>query len=270
MVNDQIFDLTGKVVIVTGGSRGLGRVFSEACSAFGANVVVAAREQAKIDETLAVLAANKGESLGISVDMTVEEDIDKMIGETLKKFGRIDVLFNNAGTTRKHRFIHEETNEDFDFIINTNLRSPFQVLRAVLPAMMEQKSGSIINISSTAGLRAEKPEIAPVAYSAAKAALIVMTQIAALEYAEHGVRVNCIAPGVHHSELGRGHGLAPQTPEQQAAHEERMAKIMADVAMGRYGNAEEMAGLAVLLASDASSYITGQVFVEDGGRSIKH
>lgn len=267
----RIFDLTGKVILVTGGSRGLGRCFSEACAAFGGNVVVVARDQGKIDETLNVLAKNNVETLGISADMTKEEDIQRMVDETVKKFGRIDVLFNNAGTTRPHRLIHEEIVEDFDFIINSNLRSPFLVLRAVLPIMIKQNKGVIINISSTAGLRAELPEIAPVAYCAAKAGIGVMTQIAALEYAKYNIRVNCIAPGIHHSELNRGHGpQKPFTPEEIAAREERRKRVLADFPMGRYGDAEELAGLAVLLASDASSYITGQIFVQDGGRSCKH
>ena len=271
MITNDIYDLTGKVVLVTGGSRGLGRVFSEACSAFGANVVVAARDKGKVDETIEVISKNKGECLGIAADMTVEEDINRMVAETLKKFGRIDVLFNNAGTTRKHKFIHDETNEDFDFIINSNLRSPFQVLRAVLPTMIKQNYGVVINISSTAGIRAELPEIAPIAYCAAKAGINVMTEIAALEYAQYGIRVNAIAPGIHHSDLNRGHGAqAALSPEEQAAAEERSKRVLADFPMGRMGNAEEMAGLAVLLASDASSYITGQVFTEDGGRSCKH
>jgi len=271
MITNDIFDLTGKVVLVTGGSRGLGRVFSESCSAFGANVVVAARDQGKIDETLAVLAANKGECFGIAADMTREEDINKMVSGTLERFGRIDVLFNNAGTTRKHKLIHEETNEDFDFIINTNLRSPFQVLRAVLPTMIKQNYGVVINISSSAGLRAEYPEIAPLAYCEAKAGIILMTQIAALEYAKYGIRVNCIAPGIHESELNRGHGdQGLLSPEQQAAEDEKMRKTIEDFPMGRIGKAGELAGLAVLLASDASGYITGQVFTEDGGRSCKH
>jgi len=272
MIGKNIFDLTGKVVLITGGSRGLGRAFSEAVAAFGADVVIAARDQGKIDETLGVLAKNKIKTLGISADMTKEEDIQRMVNETLKKFGRIDVLFNNAGTTRPQRPIHEEVIADFDTIINTNLRSPFLVLKYVLPVMIKQNKGAIINVSSTAGLRAEFPEIAPVGYCAAKAGINVMTQIAALEYAKYNIRVNCIAPGIHHSELNRGIPTSskPPTPEEIAAKEERFKKIIEDFPIARFGNAEELAGLAVLLASDASSYITGQILVEDGGRSIKH
>jgi len=272
MIDNKIFDLTGKVVLITGGSRGLGRSFAEAVAAFGATVVIAARDQGKIDETLNVLAKNKIRTLGISADMTKEEDIRRMIDETLKKFGRIDVLFNNAGTTRPHRPIHEEVVPDFDYIINTNLRSPFLVLKYVLPVMIKQNKGNVIMVSSTAGIRAEFPEIAPVGYCAAKAGINVMTQIAALEYAKYNIRVNCIAPGIHHSELNRGipTSKTPPTPEEIAAKEERFKRIVADFPMGRFGDADELAGLAVLLASDASSYITGQIIAQDGGRSIKH
>jgi len=146
MIDNKIFDLSEKVVLITGGSRGLGRAFAEAVAGFGANVVIAAREQGKIDETLSVLAKNKVQTLGISADMTKEEDIRKMVDGTLKKFGRIDVLFNNAGTTRMQRPIHEEVIADFDFIINSNLRAPFLVLRAVLPVMIKQKNGVVVNV----------------------------------------------------------------------------------------------------------------------------
>jgi NAD(P)-dependent dehydrogenase (short-subunit alcohol dehydrogenase family) len=272
MTDKGIFDLTGKVVLITGGSRGLGRACAEAVAAFGANIVIAARDQKKIDETLGILAKYKVETLGISADMTKEEDIKRMVDETLKKFGRIDVLFNNAGTTRPQRPIHEEIVADFDIIIDTNLRSPFLVLKYVLPVMIKQNKGSIIITSSTASLRAEFPEIAPVAYCAAKAGLNVMTQIAAIEYAQYNIRVNCIAPGIHPTELHREmpESKTPPTPEQEAAMKERGKKIFEDIPMNRFGNADELGGLAVLLASDASSYITGQVMVQDGGRSAKH
>jgi NAD(P)-dependent dehydrogenase (short-subunit alcohol dehydrogenase family) len=272
MTDRGIFDLTGKVVLITGGSRGLGRACAEAVAAFGADVVIAARDQGKIDETLSILTKYNVETLGISADMTKEEDIKRMVDETLKKFGRIDVLFNNAGTARPQRPIHEEVIADFDIIINSNLRAPFLVMKYVLPVMIKQNKGSIIITSSTAGLRAEFPEIAPIAYCAAKAGLNVMTQIAALEYARYNIRVNCIAPGIHPTELH--HEMpkeeTPPTPEQEAAMKEKGKKIFEDIPMNRFGEASELGGLAVLLASDASSYITGQIMVQDGGRSVKH
>ena len=273
MIDKGIFDLRGKTALVTGGSRGLGRAMAEAVAAFGANVVIAARDQGKIDETLAILAKYKVKTLGISADMSKEEDIKRMVDETKKKFGGIDILFNNAGIARPQRQIHEEIVADFDVMIATNLRGPFLVLKYVLPIMMKQNKGVIINTSSTAGLRAEFPEIAPVAYAAAKSGINIMTQIAALEYAKYNIRVNCIAPGMHHSEIG--HDIQrpagpPPTPEQMKAMEDMMKKTNEDIPMRRMADADEMAGLAVLLASDASSYITGQVFVQDGGRSVKH
>jgi NAD(P)-dependent dehydrogenase (short-subunit alcohol dehydrogenase family) len=267
-----IFDLSGKVALITGGSRGIGRAYAEAVAAFGANVAIAARDQGKIDETLGILSKYKIKTLGISADMTKEEDIKKMVDETVKKFGHIDILFNNAGIARPQRPIHEEVIADFDIIISTNLRGPFLVLKYVLPGMIKQNKGAIINTSSTAGIRAEIPEIASVAYGAAKAGINVMTQIAAIEYAKYHIRVNCIAPGIHYSEIGHDNprsNIIP-TPQQVAAMQERTKKIMEDIPMNRRAEADELAGLAVLLASDAASYITGQIIVQDGGRSAKH
>jgi NAD(P)-dependent dehydrogenase (short-subunit alcohol dehydrogenase family) len=272
MTDRGIFDLTGKIALVTGGSRGIGRAYSEAVAAFGANVAIAARDQGKIDETLKILAKYNVKTLGISADMTKEEDIKRMVDETVKKFGRIDILFNNAGIARQQRPIHEEVIADFDIILNTNLRGPFLVLKYVLPVMIKQNKGAIINTSSTAGIRAEIPEIAPVAYCAAKAGINVMTQVAAIEYAKYNIRVNCIAPGMHHSELGHDSPRAnnPPDPKQMAAMQETFKKTNEDIPMNRMADADELAGLAVLLASDASSYITGQIIAQDGGRSAKH
>lgn len=272
MIDRGIYDLTGKVALITGGSRGIGRAYAEAMAAFGADVAIAARAQAKIDETLDILAKYKVKTLGISADMTKEEDIKRMVDETVQKFGRIDILFNNAGIARPQRPIHEEIVADFDIVINTNLRGPFLVLKYVLPVMIKQNKGAIINTSSTAGIRAEYPEVAPIGYCAAKAGINIMTQIAAIEYAKYNIRVNCIAPGMHHSELGHDNPMPhnPLDPEQDAAMQERMKKINEDIPMNRMAEAEELAGLAVLLASDASSYITGQIFAQDGGRSAKH
>ena len=272
IIDKGIFDLTGKVALVTGGSRGIGRAYAEAVAAFGAKVVIAARAQNKIDETLELLKRFDVETMGISADMTKEEDIKRMVDDTVAKFGRIDILFNNAGIARQFNVIHEETLEDFDTVVKTNLRGPFLVLKYVLPVMIKQNKGSIIHTSSTAGLRAEQPEIAAISYCVAKAGINMMTQVAALEYAKYNIRVNCIAPGMHHSELGHDNPkpMSAPEPEQMAAMEEKMKKTLEDIPLNRMGDAEELAGLAVLLASDASSYITGQIYTQDGGRSIKH
>jgi NAD(P)-dependent dehydrogenase (short-subunit alcohol dehydrogenase family) len=272
MTDKSIFDLKGKTALITGGSRGIGRSFAEAMAAFGANVVISARDQGKIDETLGILAKYKVGTLGISADMAKEEDIKRMVDATMKKFGRIDILFNNAGIARPQRPIHEEIVADFDIVMDTNMRGPFLVMKYVLPIMIKQNKGSIINTSSTAGIRAEYPEIAPVAYAAAKAGINIMTQVAALEYAKYNIRVNCIAPGMHKSEIGHDipRPTAPPDPKQMAAMQEMMKKTNDDIPMNRWAETDELAGIAVLLASDASSYITGQIIAQDGGRSCKH
>jgi 3alpha(or 20beta)-hydroxysteroid dehydrogenase len=272
-VDKNIFNLTGRTALVTGGSRGLGRAMARGVAAFGANVAIAARAQDKIDETLEILNQYNVETLGISADMTKEEDIKRMVDETVKKFGSIDILFNNAGIARAQRPIHEEIIEDFDTVISTDLRAPFLVMKYVIPVMIKQNKGSIILTSSTAGIRAELPEIAPIAYCMAKAGICIMTQVAALEYAKYNIRVNCIAPGMHHSELGHDNPMprpANPDPEMMKAMQARMQKTNEDIPMNRMAEAEEMAGIAVLLASDASSYITGQIITQDGGRSAKH
>jgi NAD(P)-dependent dehydrogenase (short-subunit alcohol dehydrogenase family) len=272
MIDKGIFDLTGRVALITGGSRGIGRSYAQGVAAFGANVAIAARAQDKIDETLKILEKYNVKTLGISADMTKEADIKRMVDETVKKFGRIDILFNNAGIARQLKPIHEENLEDFDIVINTNLRGPFMVLKYVLPVMIKQNKGAIINTSSTAGIRAEVPEIAPIAYCAAKAGINVMTQVAAIEYAKYNIRVNCIAPGMHHSELGHDNPrpMAMPSPEQMAAMQKGFGRVNEDIPLGRMAESDELAGIAVLLASDASSYITGQVIAQDGGRSAKH
>ncbi len=272
MTDKNLFDLTGKTALVTGGSRGIGRSYAKAMAAFGANVAIAARDQGKIDETLNILKAYGGKTLGISADMTKEADIKRMVDETVKKFGRIDILFNNAGIARGLKPIHEENLADFDIVIDTNLRGPFLVMKYVLPVMIKQNKGAVIFTSSTAGIRAEVPEIAPIAYCAAKAGINVMTQVAAIEYAKYNIRVNCIAPGMHHSELGHDNPrpMATPNPEMMAMMQERMKKTNEDIPMNRMAESDELCGIAVLLASDASSYITGQIIAQDGGRSAKH
>ncbi|MFC1946941.1 SDR family NAD(P)-dependent oxidoreductase [Chloroflexota bacterium] len=147
MIDRRIFDLTDRIALVTGGSRGIGRAYAQAVAEFGAKVAIAARVQDKIDETLDILSKYDVETLGISADMTKEEDVQRMVDETINKFGRIDILFNNAGIARPRRPIHEEVIEDFDIIIRTNLRAPFLVLRAVLPVMIKQNKGLLTQSS---------------------------------------------------------------------------------------------------------------------------
>ncbi|MBN1160885.1 MAG: SDR family oxidoreductase [Dehalococcoidales bacterium] len=270
MAEKGIFDLTGKVALITGGSRGLGRAFAEAMAEFGADVACVGRDTAKLDETLKIIGQYGHRNIAIKADVTQEEEVKHMVEETVRQLGKIDVFFNNAGIARMPRKIHETPTEEWDIIINTNLRGAFLALKYVLAEMVKHKKGSIINISSIAGLRAEVPEVGPAAYGASKAGLILLTQIAAMEYARDGIRVNSIAPGMHKSELGQNNPGPKPNPAMRKMMEEMMAKYCdEEIPMGRMAEASELKGLAVLLASDASSYITGQVFIEDGGQSAR-
>jgi NAD(P)-dependent dehydrogenase (short-subunit alcohol dehydrogenase family) len=268
MSDKGIFDLSGKIALITGASRGLGVAFAEAMARHGADVAAVGRDAAKLDETVRLVEELGQRAVAISADVTQETDVQKMVDAAVEKMGKIDIFFNNAGITRPPYKIHEIATKDWDDVINTNLRGMFLGLKYVIPVMMKQKRGSIINISSIAGLRAEVPEVAPASYGASKAGIICLTQIAAMEYVEYGIRVNCIAPGMHKSELGRPRG--DQGPDTVVGMELDIAEYCARwVPMGRQAEASELAGLAVLLASDASSYITGQVFIQDGGQSAR-
>jgi NAD(P)-dependent dehydrogenase (short-subunit alcohol dehydrogenase family) len=268
MTDKGIFDLSGKVALITGASRGLGRAFAEAMAQFGADVACVGRDEVKLAETVKIISKYKHRTIAIKADVTQEDQVKNMVAEAVKKLGKIDIFFNNAGIARPPTRIHETPTEDWLAVINTNLNGAFLALKHVLAHMVKNKKGSIINISSIAGLRAEVPEVGPAAYGAAKAGVILLTNIAAMEYAKDGIRVNCIAPGMHKSELGRNN------PGPRPANMPDMEKMMQnyfveEIPMGRMAEASELAGLAVLLASDASSYITGQVFVEDGGQSAR-
>jgi len=269
MVHNDIFDLTGKVALITGASSGLGRAFAEAMAEFGADVAITGRDRAKLAETEKICSAYGKRVVALQVDVTIEEQVRRMVEETVRQLGKIDIFFNNAGTIAPLRRIHEITTEEWDLVIDTNLKGVFWGMKYVIPVMIKNKGGSIINISSIAGLRAEVPEVAPASYGASKAAIINLTQVAAMEYVKDGIRVNCIAPGMHKSDLGMPRNT-PVDPELKKRMEKMIAEYCAaEIPMGRQAEASEIKGLAVLLASNASSYITGQVFIQDGGQSAR-
>src|SRR4030042_274723 len=182
MSDKGIFDLSGRVALITGASRGLGRAFAEAMAEFGADVACIGRDEAKLAETLQIIARYKHHNIAIKADVTKEADVKRMVAEAVKQLGKIDIFFNNAGIARPPRPIHETPTEEWDAVIETNLRGAFLALKHVLGAMVKNKSGSVINISSIAGLRAEVTEVGPAAYGPAKAGVILLTNITAIEY----------------------------------------------------------------------------------------
>jgi NAD(P)-dependent dehydrogenase (short-subunit alcohol dehydrogenase family) len=257
-MGDNIFDLSGKVAVVTGGGSGLGRAFCEAMAEFGADVVCVGRTEKKIRETVEIISRYGHRAIAIKADISRQDDIERMVNETVRELGTIGIFFANAGI-REISFvpIHEKPVEDWDAVMDTNLRSVFLQMRAVFPVMMKQKSGSFITISSAGGLwplAQDKWVYTQTAYATAKSGLIMLTKLAARQYGEFNIRVNTICPGYHRT---------PLTPEAEV--EQLEAMIVKLLPLGRPGMPHEIKGLAVWLASGASSFVTGQIFIEDGG-----
>lgn len=266
MTDRGIFDLSGKVALVTGASRGLGRAIATAMAEYGADVACVGRDMKACEITLEQVRSHGRKALPIKADMTSEDDIKNMVEDAIKEFGRIDILVNNAGTAAGFGKIHEIDTDEWDFNIDVNLRGPFLCMKYTIPYMLENKGGSIINISSVAGIRAEVPEIGTASYGASKAGINNLTRVAAMHYAKDNIRINAIAPGMHRSEIGK----AGKTEEEKREMDKFVDEFCAEwIPMGRVAEAEELSGLVLLLASDASSYITGQIICQDGGKTAR-
>jgi len=263
MKEEGVFDLSGKVALVTGASSGLGRTFCEAVAEFGADVAVAYNTDEKGAQETASLVRNLGRHvLVVKVDVTKPDEVQHMIDTTIAELGTLDILINNAGFGTSPAKVHETKIEDWDKIMAINLRGAFLCMRAALPIMIKQKKGCIINISSSASLRAR--EDARGAYSVAKAGLNHLTSLAARQYARDGIRVNCIAPG-YYGVRAQLVAIWGWSKEQVEKFDEAQAR---NNPMGRVGKPDELKALVIYLASDASSYVTGQTFVADGGGTL--
>lgn len=243
--------LKGKTAIVTGASRGIGESIARAFAEEGANVVICGRKQ----ETLDAVAARIPGALPVACHVGRAADIQNLIATATAKFGQVDILVNNAATNIAQEPVLQIDEAKFDKMVEVNLKSAFRLMQAVAPGMCERGWGSIINIASISGLR---PQNHGMLYSMTKAALIMMTQSYALELGPKGVRVNAICPGLIQTALS----------EYYWKDEEKLAKQMRTQPVQHLGQPEEIAGLAVLLASDRGSYITGQAIVADGGRTL--
>lgn len=245
----QLFDFTDRVAIVTGGTRGIGRAIAEGLVAAGAKVVVASRKAEACAEAEAHLRAMGGEALGVPTHMGELDAVANLARTTVERFGRIDVVVNNAATALSLP-LGQFTPEAWDKVFTVDLRGPVFLVQEALPALKRSPNASVVNVISAGAFLFTTFNSM---YSASKAALMSFTRSMAADFAQHGIRVNALAPGTVDTDMVRNN-----PPEAQRA--------MANACfMRRAAHADEMVGPALFLASDAASYVTGQVLIADGG-----
>ncbi len=246
------FSLEGKIAFVTGAGRGLGRAGALALAEAGAHVALVSRTRSQLEETAAAIQRLGRKTLVAVADTRKAAEVEAAVRATVEALGRIEILFNNAGTNVR-RPVVEMSDEDWHTIMDTNVKGVFVVARAVARQMLAQKGGRIINMSSMSALSAERDKVV---YASSKGAVSQFTKGLALELASHGITVNAIAPGYMMTPLVKGY---------LEADAERSRRILQRIALGRVGQPEEIGGALVFLASEASRYITGATIAIDGG-----
>jgi len=248
--------LKGKVALVTGGGRGIGKAITKKFVEAGANVVIASRKMENLKATADELAGNPGKILPVECHVGRKDQLEALVATTEKQFGPVDILVNNSATNIGQGPSLEVTDDMLDKMVEVNIKAALRLVRLVVPKMAEKKSGSIINIASIAGLR---PQPGGLLYSFTKAGLIMMTRTWAVEFGKKGVRVNAIAPGLIQTDFS----------ELFWKNEEYRKKLEATQPISHIGQPDEIGFAALYLASDESSYLTGQVMVIDGGATAQ-
>jgi NAD(P)-dependent dehydrogenase (short-subunit alcohol dehydrogenase family) len=245
------FDLSGRCAVVIGGTSGLGKAISLGLAAANADVVAVSRRAEEVDRAAGEIESLGRRTLRLQADVSSRASLERLHGQVLSAFGRIDILVNSAGVTRRQP-VSDCSEKTWSHILDINLTGTLRACQVFGRTMLAQKSGAIINIASLATFVAFH-DVA--AYGASKAAVGSLTKSLAVEWARHGVRVNAIAPGIFPTALNESliHGTA------------RGRELLRRTPMGRYGNPDELTGAAVFLASDAAAFVTGQVIVVDGG-----
>lgn len=249
----RLFDLRDRVAIVTGASSGIGERFARSLAGAGARVVLAARRRERLEEIAAAVAAAGGEAAAVRCDVTSERDVDQLIGAALDAHGRIDVLVNAAGIAPAEDG-EIESPASFREVLEVNTTGTYLCARAVAPAMLERGAGAIVNVASISGLVAGDGPDTP-SYTASKGAVVNLTRELGVRWAERGVRVNAIAPGWFPTEMTAA----------ELGSDEGLRFVTERTPMARPGRLEELEGALLFLASDASTYVTGQTLVVDGG-----
>ena len=251
----QRFDLTGRVAIITGASKGIGAAIARGMAEFGAKVVISSRKQEAVDAVAHALQADGFDATGIACHVGEEEQCQNLVAKTVEKYGKVDILVNNAATNPFYGPLTEGGGPIFDKIMNVNVRACYLLANLCHPIMKENGYGSIINISSVEGL---KPSQGLGLYSVSKAALIMLTRSQAKEWGPDNIRSNAILPGL----------IKTKFSSALWQNEKVLKFIEKSLTSGRIAQPEEMAGLAIFLASEASSYCTGSEFTADGGYMI--
>jgi len=247
--------LAGKVALVTGGGTGIGRAIALAFAREGASVAVAGRRLEKLREVIREVEKSGGKGLAMECDVTKAKEVERAVRGTTERFGRLNILVNNAGALSATT-VEGISEEEWDRLMTVNMKGPFLMSRAVLPEFRKAGGGAIVNIGSVLGLVAVKDRAA---YCASKGGVTMLTKAMALDHAHENIRVNCICPSIVETELVKG--VFNETEQGQAMRKARIATIP----LGRIGRPEDVAELAVFLASEESSWLTGAAIPLDGG-----
>lgn len=251
----KLFNLEGKVAIVTGSSKGIGKAIAEALAEYGAQVVVSSRSQEAVDAVADEFKAKGLEAVGIACHVGDEEQRKALISKTVDRYGGVDILINNAATNPVYAPLEGVDDPVFDKIMDVNVKACFSFAKLCFPYMKEKKKGSIINIASVEGL---KPNMGLGLYGVSKAALIMLTKSQASEWGKYGIRTNAICPGL----------IKTKFSQALWSNEQLMKQVENHLPLRRAADPIEMAGLAVYLASDASSFTTGAILNSDGGHML--
>lgn len=255
----ELFDLTGRVALVTGGGSGIGLQLAEALAELGANLVLCGRRPERCEEAAAALVAHHGVlAVGARCDVADEDEVDAVVARTVSELGRLDIVVSSAGRSWGAPAIDHPT-DAWRQVVDVNLTGVFLVARAAARVMIAQGDGGrIVNVASTAAFGGKRAEVMDaVAYTASKGGVVALTRDLAVKWARHGITVNAIAPGWFPSDLSR------------AVLEQHETELLGDIPLGRFGGDDDLKGVVALLASSASAFLTGQVIVVDGGETVQ-
>ncbi len=249
------FDLKGKVAIITGASKGIGESMAQILAEAGAKVIVSSRKQEAVDEVANALKAQGYEATGVACHVGEMSQLKNLVEKTIEIYGGIDIIINNAATNPVFGPVVNTDESAFDKIMQVNVKAPFELAKLCYPSMKSRGGGSIINISSIGGL---SPEPLLGIYSVSKASLVMLTKVIAKEWGKDGIRANVVCPGL----------IQTKFSEALWKNDEMLQKSVKHLPISRIGKPEDLAGVALFLASDAAAYITGAVYTVDGGYTI--